>query len=140
VLQILGGSLGNFAAFLVIIALWILQSLFGAAWITINLKVARKESPDWSDFAENSRLWWKVLFGSFLYSILVQIGLLLLVIPGIYFMVKYQYFMYVLIENPDIGIWDSLVESGRITKGARWKLLAYFLVSLGVIIPLFSAL
>ena len=33
-----------------------------------------------------------------------------------------------------MGVWDSFLESARVTKGARWKLLGFWFVMIGVMI------
>jgi uncharacterized membrane protein len=133
-LQILGTQIQGVGALFLALALWITQALFMTAWTTIYLQAIRKQSYDWSSFAENARLWWKLLLGGFLFSLFLQVGFLLIIIPGFYFMIKYQYFFFILIDNPEIGIWESFLESARITKGARWKLYGFWWVIVGAML------
>jgi hypothetical protein len=70
----------------------------------------------------------RFMLSVFVYAIVVLVGFLLLVIPGIYFAIKYCLFPYVTVEeNP--GILASLRRSSELTKGVKLKLLLFYLVS-----------
>ncbi len=70
--------------------------------------------------------WMKIFGASILYSLLIIIGLILLIIPGIYFSVKYVLYTYVIVDQ-DQGVIDSFSEAGNLAKGNWWKL---FLLSI----------
>lgn len=72
-------------------------------------------------------------------GLFVILGFILLVIPGIIFMLMIMFSAYILIDQ-DRGPWTSLKESARITKGHRWKLLGFVLALLGINILGFLAL
>jgi len=56
------------------------------------------------------------------YGAVVFVGFLLLIIPGVYWSLKYgQYRM--LIVDKNLGIFESIKESGRITEGYKMKIL-----------------
>jgi len=58
---------------------------------------------------------------SVLYMIGCVIGLILLIIPGIYIAFTYIFATYV-IANEDGGIGEAFVKSGEMTKGSRWSI------------------
>ncbi len=70
--------------------------------------------------------WLKIFGASILYTLLIVIGLILLIIPGIYFSIKYVLYTYVIVDQ-DLGVIDSLSEAGTLAKGNWWKL---FLLSI----------
>lgn len=57
--------------------------------------------------------------------------LLLYMIPILLVVYRYQLFMYVLEDNPEMGIMDSLQESKRLTRGHIWKLFGLDLSFIG---------
>ncbi|EKD96462.1 MAG: hypothetical protein ACD_24C00035G0005, partial [uncultured bacterium] len=74
-----------------------------------------------------THLWLKYLLGSLLYGAIVMIGLLLLIVPGIILAVKYQYLMYLVIDE-ELGPLEALGKSGRITNGNKFNLFIWGLV------------
>jgi len=76
-------------------------------------------------------LFLKFAAGYILYGLLVAAGLLLFVVPGLIFMVKYQYVIcYIADKNMDIG--EAFKKSSGITAGIKWELFV-FLILLGLI-------
>jgi hypothetical protein len=141
VINALTGISTNIGVIIVVtLASWILQVLITLGWITIFLKAAKGEQVGWPNFQDNVQVWWKYILANILYQIIVGIGFLLLIVPGIYFALKYQLFMYALVDKKDIGIWESFQESARLTKGVKWQLFGLWFVFLGVAILGFLAL
>lgn len=134
------GNLDGFAAFILQIASWIINIILNIGLLTIAWNIVKEKDVDWGNFTENIHLWWKMLLGSLLYTVIVYAGTILLIVPGIYFGIKYQFFGFALIENPQRGIWESFKRSAEITKGAKWKLFGFWWVMLGIIILGFIAL
>lgn len=84
---------------------------------------------------------YRFLAVAFTLGLLVILGLIFLIIPGIYFALKYAFATTVLVDE-DLGIKDSFKRSAEITKGIRMKLLGLVLIlaiiSLIVSIPTFG--
>ncbi|MBF0344757.1 MAG: hypothetical protein HQL06_11065 [Nitrospirae bacterium] len=70
----------------------------------------------------NMQLTFKVLITNLLLIIIITIGMLLLVIPGIFLTVRFSFSIFLIIDK-DIAIIESIKRSYRITKGNTWKLL-----------------
>src|SRR5690606_15819895 len=92
------------------------------------------EQPTWDLVTKNASIWWKYIIAGILYSLLVYVGFFFLIIPGIYFALKYQFFIYVLVDNNELGVFAALKESARISKGVKWKLFGFWWVALGCVI------
>lgn len=69
----------------------------------------------------------KVFIANWLYFLLVSLGLILLVVPGLYWFVKYSQ-ITLLILDKDLGPLEAFKMSGEITDGAKWDLLALLVV------------
>ncbi len=66
------------------------------------------------------------LIASIIYGLMVIAGLVLLIIPGIYLGLKYQFYGYA-IADKGLGPIDALKESGKMTEGAKQNLLIFWL-------------
>lgn len=97
------------------------------ATVYISLKVYRGEKPEFSDIFGANKYYWRFLLADILYGLIVMIGFILCIIPGIYFGIKYHFYGYIIIEQ-DAGVIDSLKLSWDITKGAWWDLFLLFIL------------
>lgn len=77
------------------------------------------------------RPYWKYFGSSFVMSLAVFVGLILLIIPGIIVALAFMFAPYLVVEKK---LWpiESLKESARITKGYRWKLFLLCLALIGI--------
>ena len=73
------------------------------------------------------------LLGSIAYSLLVILGFILLIVPGIVFLIKYQFVTYLIVDK-HMGVKEAFRVSGEMTQGKKMWMLGYSLVSLGVIL------
>jgi uncharacterized membrane protein len=72
-------------------------------------------------------LFLKFTAGYILYSLLVAAGLILLIVPGLFFMVKYQYVIYYIADR-DTDIGEAFGKSSQITKGIKWELFVFLIL------------
>lgn len=80
------------------------------------------------DLFLSMRKMFKVLIANFLWMILVAVGLVLFVIPGIYWWVKYSQIIFLILDK-DIGPIEAFKRSGEITAGAKWDLFALMILT-----------
>lgn len=67
-------------------------------------------------------------------TISIMVGIIFLIVPGIIISLMFSQAIYVLADNPEIGIIEALKESVRMTKGYKWKMFLLQLSFLGLII------
>ena len=102
--------------------------------IKIGLRLYDNDKIGSYDFlAFNASTFFKFLLAYLLYLIMLSIGFILLVVPGIYLAIKYQYAQYLIIDK-DMDVIEAFKESGRITQGHKWNLLAFALLLLAVFV------
>ncbi len=65
---------------------------------------------------------WKHICASVLYWLVVCVGMLLLVFPGIYWGIRFFLFPFFIIDKKNISIINSLRMSWRATKGSFWSI------------------
>lgn len=70
----------------------------------------------------------------FLTALIVIGGLILLVIPGIIFAYQYSQASYIMVENPELGIWDAMKKSKEMMKGFKMDFFVFQLSFIGHII------
>lgn len=126
-----GDSRGAFlvvAAFVVNFAVGTLAGLGLAAFV---LKAHDTiESVTLADLWHPS-LFWNYAIAAVLYGLIVVIGLILLIIPGIVLMLAYWFTPYIVVDR-GLGPLEALKESARITKGRRLDLFLLLLAVLGL--------
>ena len=135
----LGGSLGERDG----------GALLGAAvniglstLLTMGFTAVMIRAHDALESAEVSDLWhprpfWKFLAAEILTGLIVLVGLILLVIPGVILMLMYLFVPYLVIDK-ELGPIEALKESARITRGFRLELLLLFLIAF--VLNIFGAL
>ena len=99
--------------------------------VNITLRLNRGGEPDFKDMYSAYRYFGKFLLAAILYGLLVLAGLILFVIPGIYWAIKYHFFGYFVIEQ-NMDPLAALKRSGEITKGSKWMLLILFIAFVGI--------
>ena len=91
--------------------------------------LAAHDNPDTVDL---SALWhpqpfWKFLGATLLTGLAIIGGMLLLIVPGIIFMLMFMFVMFIVIDR-GLGPVVAMKESARITRGYKWQLLGFVLV------------
>ena len=102
------------------------------------LKITRKEEVEYREVFSKGSLVIKALIISICILLVVFAGLLLLIIPGIILAFSYAMVEFIILDNPEIGIIESMTTSRKMMKGHRWE---YFLLVINiVVVPLIISL
>jgi len=59
---------------------------------------------------------------------LALLGYVALIVPGVIVQLAFLFSVYAYVDNPNLGVWESMTKSRHITKGYRWKLLLLVMV------------
>lgn len=89
------------------------------------------EEPQFSAYGQQARKIGTYFVAEVLFSLVVIVGLALLVIPGIYLMLRLMFFETLIVDE-DAGILESLRRSWQLTEGQVMPLFLLFLVILGL--------
>jgi uncharacterized membrane protein len=100
---------------------WVVGIFISMAVIRVILRFNRGETAEFEDLWMGYPKFPEFLVGSILYGLLVFAGFLLLIIPGIYWGVRYQFYGYCIMDR-DVGPVEAMKMSGRITRGSWWNL------------------
>ncbi|MDH7499265.1 MAG: DUF975 family protein [candidate division NC10 bacterium] len=109
----------------------VLQIVIGMGLIRISLSFADSAKGQFSDLFSCLPLFFKYLFSSILYALIVLAGIVLLIVPGVIWAIKYMFFSYLIVDQ-GLGPVEALKRSGAMTKGAKWDLFLFGLLLLGV--------
>ena len=88
-----------------------------------SLNLFRNGSANYNNIFDGFNSLGKALGVYFLMIILIILGMILLIIPGIILAFGFSMAYYVMIDKPELGIVDTLKESWKIMKGNKTKLL-----------------
>jgi ribosomal protein L40E len=110
---------------------WVISIVVQMGLIRIALRFCDNEEGEFADLFSCFPLFFKYLLGSILYGLIVLGGTILLIIPGIIWFVKFQFFGYFIVYEGLKPI-EALRKSSAITTGAKWDLFLFDLL-LGLI-------
>ncbi|HVZ75805.1 MAG TPA: hypothetical protein VG934_00855 [Candidatus Paceibacterota bacterium] len=111
---------------LAVAALVIAQIVMGIGLTLISLKIAKGQQVSYNDAFPPAKLCWQYLAASVLAGFITVLGLILLIIPGIYLALRFSMVRYAVLEGA--GITGSIKKSGKITDGVKWQLLGFIIV------------
>ncbi|MFH1150486.1 MAG: hypothetical protein V1748_08430 [Actinomycetota bacterium] len=97
----------------------------------IGLTACDQKPADFTDLYSQYKKFLDMLVGSILYFLIVLGGLILLIVPGIYWAVKYHFWGYLIIDQGMSPV-DAIKKSGQMTKGHWWHLFLFFLAMFGL--------
>ena len=107
------------------IAQIIFSVILGMGYIYITILTVRGENFDVKDIAKPASQFWKYFGASLLYALIVLVGFVFLIVPGVILMIRLGFFKYLIIDKKDISIVQSMKESMILTKGVTWKLFLF---------------
>jgi len=109
--------------------LW--QSMIGMGVLKISLKIYDQQPVDIPDLWSCLPQALDYILVKFLYSMIVSIGLLLLIIPGLIWSVQFYLASFLVVDKGMRAI-PALRESSTVTYGAKWDIGIFMSVALGI--------
>ncbi len=92
----------------------------------IFLRITDGDKPKFTDIFSEYRLFWKYLGVSILIPITVFAGLILLIVPGIIWAVRFSLSTFIVVDTK-VGPIVAMKESWAITEGSFWSLLLFWI-------------
>jgi uncharacterized membrane protein len=111
----------------------IVSSWLAAGSIKIALSYFDGTKLPFENLFTQIKYFWRILGANLLICLIVVLGLICLIVPGIYFALRF-FFTKTLIVDKDLGIIDAMKESTKMTNGIKWQLSVLCLAMLGVMI------
>lgn len=121
--EVLAGTALGFLASLVLIVATV---VLGVGATRIALRLAQGHPAHYADIVPPVRLLWPYIAAAVLTGLAVIGGLILLILPGIWVMVRLSMVRFEVIDGA--GIRESLNKSWALTEGHFWRLLGFLVV------------
>jgi hypothetical protein len=109
------------------ILMMIVGIIIKIGWIKMLLKIEEGHHTELKELVAHAHLFLRFVVASILCGLIVGIGFILLLIPGIYFMLKYS-FVPILAIDTDLGYGALFDKSAQMTNGVKWKFLGFLIV------------
>lgn len=117
------------------IAMTILGSAVRLGYCRFNMDLfTGVEKPTMNLLFSRNKIVWKALLMNILEGLLVMVGTVLLVIPGIIVGLMYSQSNFILAENPDLSATEAMKKSRELMKGNKWPLFKLSLSFIGWVI------
>lgn len=107
------------------------QNLTSIGFTRIQLNILDNQPTKIGQLFHPEDVFWRYLGGSIVYGLIVIGGIILLIVPGVIWAIKYQ-FALPLIVDKKMGIMEAITKSGQMTKGYKGWLFGLAIV-LGLI-------
>lgn len=113
------------------VGLVVIQMILQLGLIRIYIDFTDGKKDPLNTLWSQSGLFFKYIITVILYGLIVLAGLILFIVPGIIWGIKYQFYNYLLVDKKLWGI-TALKESAKITKGQKWNLFLFNLLVLAI--------
>ncbi len=110
---------------------WLLLSLFQLGYMKNCFQTLDGEEPQFSSYGQVSRQLPGYLVASIIFVLIVTIGTILFIVPGIYLILRLQFFFASMVDE-NTGIIKSFKRSWEITKGQTLKLFIIMLILISI--------
>jgi len=97
--------------------------------VKICLNIIDRKPVEFKDIIVSFDLIITYIYASFIFYLIFLGGMLLLIIPGIVWAIKYSFYPFVIIDKK-LGAFKAIKASGELTDGVKWQLFGFFLLSL----------
>jgi uncharacterized membrane protein len=110
---------------------WLWRVIAAMAVILVSLSYCDRNSFDIRQAEAMKPLFIPYLLGSILFSVMIGVGMVLLVVPGVYLAVRYQFMPYLIIDK-GMQPMDALRAAGELTRGSWLDLFIFLLCIVGI--------
>jgi len=137
----LSSEIGDISAGLTGLILSIISIAFGLLIINpigygqnyAYLKAARDDKVDIQDIFAAFQNYWNAVAASLLVAIIVGIGFILLIVPGIIFACKLAFVPYLVVDRK-LSVMKAIDTSWNMTNGQSWRVFLIYLLGIPIVI------
>jgi len=117
-----GSMTGVYGAVGFILSLWVAMGM-----TKISLRFCDGEKGSFADLLDCLPLLFRYFLGMLLFVVAVAAGLVLLIVPGVYLLLRF-FFFELFIVDMGMGPIEALKASSQLTAGVKWQVLAFLAV------------
>ena len=130
--QLLQRDSGAGGRFVLSLISFVLGQLIAIGWIKIALDITDGRPVNAQAVLDKFRLVLPYLVAALLYALMVGIGLILLIVPGIIAAVVFAFYGFHIVDTGSTDPVGALRRSAEITRGNRWRLFLFGLMLIGI--------
>ncbi len=130
--QKIGGTVAVAGFFFSIVYATFLTNPLAYGVSFVFLKAARNDPLDLGDMFEGFHYYWNAVLASLLVGVIVGIGIVFLIIPGIIFACKLAFTPYLVVDR-EMKVIDAIQESWRMTTGHAWEVFLIALLGIPIV-------
>jgi uncharacterized membrane protein len=110
---------------------WIVGMILALGLYRASLAVVKGQTPDVAMLFQVEGLG-SYIVAAILYGLMVFVGLIFCIIPGIILAIMFMFYGYLIVEDPTLGPTDALKKAQEITKGRLGELFVFGLALFGI--------
>ncbi len=110
---------------------FVLQLILSMGLIRIALKFVDGQQPEFGDLFGATSYFFSFLIASILYGLMVAVGMIFLIVPGIVLAIIFLMYQYAIVDQ-GLGPLEALRRSAALTHGVRWDLFLFGLLLFGI--------
>jgi uncharacterized membrane protein len=103
------------AGLVLVLLIVLMNTILRAGFVMYSLKICQEQKASFGDLLDGFGMFFKILGLSIVSGIFVFLWSLLLIVPGVVAYYRYSMALYIMIDNPELGILDCLRRSGELT-------------------------
>ena len=125
---LLNSTIALFCSFLLSFGSSLLTTFLGLGFIKIQLELHDTGRSSIRTLFSQGGLLFRGWAAHFLFILLVSLGTVCFIIPGIYFFCRFYFYQYVLVDKK-LGVIESFKEAARLSRDARWALFGLSIIN-----------
>lgn len=126
------GEANWFVGFLLGLAGFVIGQLVAIGWIKLALDITDGRPVSGEAIVDRFRLVVPYLIAAVLFGIMVAIGLVLLIVPGIIAFIVFAFYGFHIVDTGETNPIEALRRSAELTRGHRWHLFGFGLALIGI--------
>jgi hypothetical protein len=124
-----GGDKNAIVSLLLNLINFIFGIVISIGLIKIYITLTRGEKAQFSDLFSDYNLFFKFLLSNILNGLIVAGGLMLFIVPGVFWALKFSQYQFLVVDKKK-GPIEALKESSKLTAGVKWELLGFIIISI----------
>ena len=120
------------ARFVLSLISFVLSQLIAIGWIKIALDITDGRPISAQAVIDKFRLVVPYLIAALLYALMVGVGLVLLIVPGVIAAIVFAFYGFHIVDTGSTDPIGALRRSAEITRGHRWQLFLFGLLLIGL--------
>jgi uncharacterized membrane protein len=129
VLSVISSGRTGFGGFILSLVTFLIGQIIAMGWVRISLNIVGGRPAGVSDMWERLDLFVPYVVAAIIFSVMVGIGFILLIVPGVYLALTFGFYGFNVMDK-EMGALDALKRSVELTRGRKWKLLAFWVTIL----------